>query len=48
LTDEAPEMTEEAKINISPFFSVMIAATNRETEADANAGDSNPGTYQTI
>ena len=28
--DEAPEMTEEAKINISPFLSAMIAPSEKQ------------------
>jgi hypothetical protein len=36
LTDETPEMTEQTKINSSPFLFAMIVLANKKVEDNIN------------
>ena len=36
LTDETPEMTEQTKINISPFLFAMMVLANKKVEDNIN------------
>lgn len=47
-TDETPDITEEAKIHISPLGFDMMAPTFHFKGGDQNAGNPNKGPYQAV